>query len=531
MRRLTRFHMTEWLAPRGPGVRSASPNDDAPMARVVNRVPYALRLLGSSVLVVVVITLCFAPRFIIWRGLGIPEAWFNPELNRAVDTLKQFWDPTVQITNPSNQVINWRLFFPLLGNALHMPLTLFLALPHIGCVLAVAYLQHVVYERTRHWATALLASGAIASADWLFVSMGWLTYFDSWFVLGLLIVSFAASRPALIVTCLLTPWIDERFILALPVCLLVRVIVDQEWAKRGWHQVRADMVLVGSLTLPYIALRIVLMLGADTGSTGYLQRVVAELQTVPPARLLLGLWSGFRVAWGFAVIVAWYVVRRYQGWRRWLALGILTGQIGLGVIVAGDMSRNLAMLLPILVLGGLLLSATSPRAGRIVFPVLAAANLLLPAAHVVWSFTLPIASARKEWAAWREPPWFVNPVAYTNIAGQMLHAGRLSEARHFFENAIRLNPNQVEAHVGRGMANAAMHHPAEAYRDFQRALTLRPRWSDALYLQGKTLVTLGDSTAASRQLAAALAESPPGWSLRTECQQLLDAVRQAQGAP
>jgi len=60
----------------------------------------------------------FSPRFVIWRGLHIPEAWFNPEVNRAVNALEQLQDPLGPIDNPSNQVIRWRLFFPLLARCI-----------------------------------------------------------------------------------------------------------------------------------------------------------------------------------------------------------------------------------------------------------------------------------------------------------------------------------------------------------------------------------------------------------------------------
>ena len=43
-------------------------------------------------------------------------------------------------------------------------------------------------------------------------------------MLGLLLVAFVPSRVALALTCVLTPWIDERFVFALPVAVPVRLI-------------------------------------------------------------------------------------------------------------------------------------------------------------------------------------------------------------------------------------------------------------------------------------------------------------------
>jgi hypothetical protein len=486
---------------------------------------HLLHVLGGSLLVCLAVSFFFSPRFVIWRGLDIPEAWFNPEVNRAVDTLKQLRDPFVKIENPSNQVINWRLFFPLLGHWLHLPVGIFLALPHLGCVLAVGYLEWLVHRRTGRWLWALLAAGAVASADWFFVSMGWLTYFDSWFVLGLLIVSFAQSRVAIGIACLVEPWIDERFILALPVCVVVRMLVEREWRKRGWRALGIEVGIIAVLTMPYVVARGVLMLGSDTGSTSYLQDTLRELQTVPASRLLDGLWSGFRMAWVYAVVVVVWIWRQHRGWLCWVALGVIGVELGLGLVVAGDVSRNLAMLLPVVVLGVLVVCEKYPHVCRVLLPGLAAANLLLPAAHVVWSFRQPIYYFYHELAAWREPPPFVNPVAYVNEGVKLLNAGRAADARRFFDNALRLNSQQAEAHLGRGVANLTLQDLNGAQADFDRALELRPRWGDALYFRGLALARVGARDAAIRDLDMALGESGHDWPHRKDCQTVLDELR------
>src|SRR3954462_9064190 len=86
----------------------------------------------------------FCPHFAIWRGLSITEAHFNPEVNRAVDALKQLEHPFAKIrirdpkatTQPadtddaitidkSNRVIQWRLLFPIIAHYLYFPHWLF----------------------------------------------------------------------------------------------------------------------------------------------------------------------------------------------------------------------------------------------------------------------------------------------------------------------------------------------------------------------------------------------------------------------
>ena len=52
------------------------------------------------------------------------------------------------------------------------------------------------------------------------ISTAWLAYFDSWYILGLLLTVFA-SPAEMLAAVVVTPWIDERFVLTLPLCLIL----------------------------------------------------------------------------------------------------------------------------------------------------------------------------------------------------------------------------------------------------------------------------------------------------------------------
>ncbi len=78
--------------------------------------------MAASLAAFVVVILFFAPRFMLWPWLDLDSAERQaPEFNRAIDTLRQLDHPFVRITNPTNQVINWRLLFPVLGHYLNLP--------------------------------------------------------------------------------------------------------------------------------------------------------------------------------------------------------------------------------------------------------------------------------------------------------------------------------------------------------------------------------------------------------------------------
>jgi len=455
------------------------------------RVKSWLWLLGGSLLVCLVVCFFFTPRFVIWRGLYIPEAWFNPEVNRAVDTLKQLQNPFVKIENPSNLVINWRLFFPLVGHWLHFPVWSYLMIPQIGCIIAVAYILRLVWKRTGQKTLALLAACTVASADRFFVSMGWLTYFDSWFVLGLLVVCFSPSRWAMGVMCLVVPWIDERFIFSLPVCTVARLLDDLEWRKRGWKSLLTDMGLIALLTLPYIGMRVALMMTTDAASVSYLPSILNAPRTIPLWRFIEGFWAGFRAAWLYLLFFFIWIWAHHRGWVRIAVSLIVCAQILFALFVAGDISRSMAMLLPVVLLGVMMLTSWHPAGSRSVLSAVLLANLLLPATHVVTSFKLPVYYLYHELAEWRDPPACVNPVAYVNEGVKLLNGGRHADAKHFFDNAIHLNHQLPEAFLGRGVANLGIQDFASARLDLEQALQLRPQWIEALHfydlaLEGKT---------------------------------------------
>jgi hypothetical protein len=485
----------------------------------------ALRLVGGSILICAIIAFFFSPRFVIWRGLHIPEAWVNPEVNRAVNALEQLQDPLGPIDNPSNQVIRWRLFFPLLARALHLPPLWYLALPHLGCVVAVAYTVRLIQRRGGPASLAWVAAASIACADWLFVSLGWLAYFDSWSVLGLLVATFSPSRFALVAAGLIEPWIDERFVLALPLCLMTRTMVNwesQEGRSRAWL---TDASIMVAVTMPYVVARLSLLASSDTGSMYYLQDTIRELRTVPLRRLIHGLWNGFRAAWLYLLVVGVWSARTQRGWLRLVppvAFGI---QAALAVIIAGDISRNSAMLMPAVTFGALLLCVKYQAAARIAVPAVFAANLLLPAAHVVYGFELPVRSFRQELAAWREPPNVVNAAFYVLQGRLLISLRRLPLARHNFDNAIQLDPRDADAYFGRGMAGLEAQQFASAEADFDMALQLRPGWPDAQCFRGLARAGAGAREDAVRDLEMALQGAGADWAYRLMCATNLEQLK------
>lgn len=422
----------------------------------------------------VVLLVVFAPRFLYWQGMDLPSSTHNPpEINRAIDTLRQLEDPWLRIENPTNRVINWRLLFPILGHYLHLPAWAFLALPYLGCVLVLAEVARVMgREATPRW-VVLLATILTGSASWFFVSTGWLAYFDSWCILALLVVSFSRFRLALAVACLLAPWIDERFILALPMALAVRFGYFEEPREGETRRpILGDVALCFGLVAPYCLLRVFMLLASqDVGSAAHLRS--HSPFRLDPWQVLDGLWAGLRALWVpvFALVVL-LLVRKQWSRATLLALTIPATAV-VGAIIANDLSRSVSTLIPAALLGLILVLRRWPAPAPLIIIGLLVFNLLMPARHVIagWERSLPISNLYLEARMYRDPP-----PAFARLFlswGQLfLKSGRLREALREFDRAIATDPGLAAAHYQRGVCLSRLGRSDEAQESYAKALDL-----------------------------------------------------------
>jgi len=471
---------------------------------------HAFLLLTTSVLAGAIVFCIFTPRMAVWKGLHVPPAQFNPEINRAATTLKLLDDPFADDVDLglTNLGLAWRKFFPVLAHYLHFNETAFLAIPFVGCLLVLLLVSYTSWKETgNHWLSFLITL-LTAAAPWFFVSTGWLTYADSWWVLGLLIVSLAPSRAAIVVACLITPWIDERFVVGLPLATVVRAIClhgAQPKSLRRWWQ---DVALVILPTAPYVVIRIVAVFGQDATADHFTR----EWQRIGDAtlwRFIEGWWSGYRAAWIF--VVAFLVV----AWRRRPRITLLLAIPGVlltsaaGLLIAADMSRGLMMLMPVVVAGCVLFLRLSPRYGIAAIYTTVLANLfvlpfltplitrpLFPDAtpgtgsHVLWYFKVPIHHIGTELDQLKHPPDYVNP-------------------KYYFAYGNRAYDND---------------QPEEAILSFTYAITLDPEYADGHFARGVVHWKIGETELASLDLRRAIDVGGPDWPQRAQCQHFLDTL-------
>jgi tetratricopeptide (TPR) repeat protein len=496
-------------------------------ARIDLLVPAAASL-AAFVLVIVF----FAPRFMYWPGIDLDSAEHHPpEFNRAIDTLRQLDHPFVPITNPTNRVINWRLLFPILGHYLRLPHWAFLGLPALGCLLVLGYVAHLVRrESGTRWA-ALAASALTGTTSWFFVSTGWLAYFDSWYVLGLLVAAFGRSKVATGLACLLTPWVDERFVLALPLVVVVRGISSGGIEKGSSAQFRSEALRFFALMAPYCAVRLVaLATGQDEGSAFHLR---VYLATVHSAReVAYGLWSGLRWLWVFVAVAPAVLISKGRAAQAGVLLLAVAATVAANVPLATDLSRSASTTVPAAVLGIVLLVRARPSLAGWLLAAALALNLLTPARHVIegWDDAVRISPLYIELGRLKHPPPALAYLYLMRVA-RFAEQGQLPRALAEVETAIRIDPKSAAAQINRGVLLNDLGRPAEAAACYVAAVRLDPGLPEALLRRARFRLAHGQLTAAEQELRWAIDLAPAGSPGRAALERELAGLRRAPRQP
>jgi len=309
----------------------------------------------------------------VWPGgpyplVGTSVAWLP--VARVPSQLAQLrdpvhWDRAFEYRQGNS--LRWRLLLPVVGHDLRLTPTQYFLLPWVGAFWLLALSGWYAYRASSSLPRAAAAVALTATFSTWFTATGWIGYMDPFYVGALLVVAFSPSQIALWGACLLAPWVDERFLLILPACWLLRVSRRGDVSRGAW------LPMLG--IAPYCLARLAALANGDY-SVGAHVALQSESFNTYVAGVPLGWWHGFRAGWipiAIALAAAW---RALPGWRRPGLLLALGAGLGAVVCAAADTSRSIAVLLPFAVLG-----AALARPPWLVW-VLAAANFLLPAAHV-----------------------------------------------------------------------------------------------------------------------------------------------------
>jgi hypothetical protein len=310
--------------------------------------------------------LFFAPRLWLMRDY-VPGSF---QWDRGHTYLQQCEQPFRRDIEPAMQ---WRLLPPVVAHYLGLRGRAALGLPWAG---VLALLGYVAVLHARRLPDARFVFGGtllVATTSAVLVPVGWLGINDAWVWLGLLAVAFGRAGWAAPVACLLCPWIDERFVIGLPLAWIVRCL-------DGNASFFSRDLLAACWLLPYIGLRIAF--GGNPATNSAASHFLGTqwhsiLVFVPMAPI--GWWMGLRAGWAGLV----YAAYAPAAGRRLLAGLVLAATLGASLFLASDISRSAAIVLPAMVLGGFALARREPDQASNILLIAGCTNLVIPAAHVI----------------------------------------------------------------------------------------------------------------------------------------------------
>jgi hypothetical protein len=328
---------------------------------------------GIALLALALSILFFAPRLWLMQSY-VPGSF---QWDRAHSFLLQCDQPLRRDVEPA---MLWRLLPPLTAHFLRLPGKSPLVLPWFGVIAATTYVATLLRRRCDDTRYVFGGTLLFATTSAVLVPVGWLGMNDAWVWLGLLAVAFGRGCWVLPVACLLCPWIDERFIIGFPLAWLLGRL-DRDAPVMGKPLLHALWLL------PYAVIRLVLGrqdAAASEATHSFLQTQFHQsLQLLP--LVPLGWWMGLRAAWAVAGFALWSERR-----LAWCTLALLAATLGASVLLASDLSRSVAILAPLVLAGCFALAPRHPgRAPRLLLG-LGGANLLIPAAHIVYVNIDPI---------------------------------------------------------------------------------------------------------------------------------------------
>jgi hypothetical protein len=339
--------------------------------------PRPLFAVVAGSLALVVCAWFFPPRTEVW-------AHRDPHLqewSRADAFLKQCQEPFRQDVEPA---VRWRLLPPLVCHALD--LTGYE--PLVFCSLGLAVFAVALAARldelspSRPW--ALLGTLGFATSGPFITALGWLGLNDGWYLLALLETLAVRSPWVLAAWAFVGPWIDERFLIALPLALYVRTKLR---APEAGSRARACVAACAGIA-PYVLLRVgYSLVRGDAVSSGYLAAML-DVFRLYASHLPLGWLMGYRVGW--LAVGAGLLAMGVEGKSRVPGIALSAAALGIVSVVAWDLDRSTSVLLPMYLAGIVAIAKSGARQGGSTQARLMAAglaclilNLVLPYAHVV----------------------------------------------------------------------------------------------------------------------------------------------------
>jgi hypothetical protein len=460
----------------------------------------------------------FSPAWSALRLQGHAVVGHMIEIRRGHAVLAQMNQPGAPVEDVLHAVIQWRILFPAIGHFLGLSPVAFFSLAPIGAILTLGYLVILLRRHALNWLDTAFAVFSFGGCAWFFTTTGWLGYFDAWVILALLLVSSHPSSVVLAIACVLTPWIDERFVMAAPLALLCRYLFISHVSSRSsshTYRLGIDLILPAIIVAIFVYVRLGVLGGASSGGAtirGYLEK--QKMLNGGPL-IAWGIWEGLRASWLFvacAIVIIW---RRSSNHGALLVLALFSLAL-IGLITAQDYGRSIAMLAPAAALGAVLLAQLQPSRLRPALAISAGITALVPGYHVMNDQAKPIFYLPYELTALKQLTQFDRPEAYQLHAMLLQEQGDFQNAEIYLANAIVVAKNPASAARQRGRLLTLSNRPKDALIDFSIALEYERGNPDAWLDRSKAFLAMGDKEAAKSDFEKARSLAPPAWLKRTD---------------
>lgn len=503
------------------------PLPNAPIDKISQRDGEYVRRLALAIGCFALLLFFFSPNWLALRtGLKVPELQQVLDVRRGLSVLWQIDHLGEAIPDAKHAVIQWRLFFPLIGHALSLPMPVFCALAPLGNLVVLLSIIVQLRARGTGWIEAGLCTIILGAGTWFFASSGWLCYFDSWVVLALFYAVFSERRWVLWAACLVAPWIDERFVIAVPLVLLCRYFYHRDGLKNP----TLDRTFVLEFTVPvlliaaFVSVRLGVLARFSANTATPLGYIATQNNLGAPAgRILFGMWEGLRTSWFFIIVAVLFV--RFFRLRFVLLISGVCATIFVGLFTAQDYGRSMMMLWPVAAYGMIRLVETAPAWKNRLLWVGAISSLFLPAYHVMSDKVIPVYGLYQQLAALRYPMGAASAEMWELTTFRAIERGDARSAEFALAVAVKLTTAPAELYQRMGKLRAGLGRWDEARVDFAASTDFQPNNYENWFLLAQADFALGDNAAAQRNIQNCLRLAPAGFEQKAEVVNFLACLK------
>lgn len=329
-----------------------------------------------------------------------PRLWIFAEPHPG----STYWDRGLQFIQQCEKPIGhpladpalmWRIAPVLLAKLIGLHGFAVFLIPWSGLLVLLSLCAGLVLRRTGDIWIAALVTAVVGTTSATLTVTGWLGINDAWYASALLALAFVRPWPVVTLAAVIGPWIDERFLFALPLALYVRSrALGSDWRPRSTLSVAAAGVVL------YAVIRCFNLLHLPTEGVDHLLRYTIKHFHAWLPWSGLGWFMGLRAAWVLVFVAVGGLWRREDRHSAWWPAALALAPLIVITALASDTGRAPTMLLPLVLLGAERLIALHGLAiARRALVFILLANLVMPAMHVTYKTgdiinMLPIEIAR-----------------------------------------------------------------------------------------------------------------------------------------